>query len=154
MLCGSAEAEERTYRKIIGKSGAVWLVPTCANPAQWVHYHNPKDTRSDGYGGRTLTFSLEDGTVYHARGPWHTNADSLFKDTGLDIRNTHLTFVVLSKAVDHDEQYNRIMVDVVHIDEKPTEGSFDRYKELARLHPEAKFYYSEWHGGSSSGTLP
>ncbi len=147
MICGSAEAEKRVYRKVECKRG-VWLVAIQPNAAENVYFHNPLDTKSEGFGGRTLSFPLEDGTVYEAKGPWHGNADSLFNDTGVDVRDTHYTFVVLAMARDG---YPTILRDVVYKDAAPVLGAFDRYKELCKQYPQALQYYSESSGGSSCG---
>ena len=149
MICGSAEVEERTWYIIKGKSGGNWLIPVNdPEPAAHVHYHHPNDKNSEGYAGRTLPFKLEDGSVYQAQGPWHSNSDALFRDTGVDIRDQHLTFVVLAKDRD-----GSVMKDVLYIDDKPTLGKFERYKELATQYPDARYYYSESHGGSSMGPI-
>jgi hypothetical protein len=147
MICGSEEAEKRVYRKVECKRG-VWLVAVQPNAAENVYFHNPRDTKSQGFGGRTLSFPLEDGTVYEAKGPWHGNADSLFNDTGVDVRNTHYTFVVL--AMERDG-WPTVLRDVVYKDAAPVLGRFDRYKELMRQYPQAMQYYSQSSGGSSCG---
>lgn len=152
MTCGSAEAESRKYRRIEGSRGCVWLVAIQPNAGDNVYFHDPKDTKSDGFAGRTLQFPLEDGTVYSAKGPWHTNCDALFKDTGVDIRNQHQTFVVLAKERDY-KNMRSIMKDVVYMDDAPVIGDFDRWKELAKQHPEAVYYYSKSSGGSSCGMI-
>lgn len=155
MTCGSSEAESRTYKKVTDASGNVWLIANQEAAAENVYFHNPKDTKSDGFGGRTLSFPIDDGTVYEAKGPWHSGPDALFKSTGIDLRNTHRTFVVLAKERDStkDGTYRTIMRGVLYKDEKPVLGSFYRYKELAKQYPEAKYAYSESSGGSSCGPI-
>lgn len=153
MICGSAEAESQTYRKVIDESGCVWLIANHEAAAENIYFHNPKDTKSDGFGGRTLSFPLEDGTIYEAKGPWHSSAGALFHSTGIDLQNTYRTFVVLSMERDqtNDGTYRTIMRGIIFKDERPMLGSFDRHKELEQQYPEAKFYYSETRGGSSGG---
>jgi hypothetical protein len=149
MICGSHDAERRVYRKYECKRG-VWLVAVQPNAAENVYFHDPKDASSQGFAGRTLSFPLEDGTVYEAKGPWHSNADRLYKDTGIDVRNTHYTFVVLAMARDG---WPTILRDVVYKDAQPVLGSFTRYKELIKRYPQAQVYYSESSGGSSCGPI-
>lgn len=153
MICASAEAEAKVYRKTIGKSGAVWLVPIGPNPAENVHVHFP-GKHSDGYAGRTLSFPLEDGTTYEAQGPWHSNSDSLFDDTGIDVRETYRTFVVLSRDVKYLPNMVYELVDVLY--EDPPEGKDGRYnrdKDLAKQYPEARFCFMKSHGGGSAGPI-
>jgi len=156
MVSGQAMAQDAIYKKIIGKRG-VWFVPVSSDePAAGVQFHDPKALHSDGYGGATLRFELEDGSVYLAKGPWHGNAESLFQDTGYDIRDKYRTFVVLSKdrKTEPAPHYRTIFVDVVYQDpEGGLIGTFDRWKELAIQHPEAKYYYSESSTGSCSGPI-
>jgi len=117
-----------------------------------VYFHCPSDTKSDGFGGATLTFPLVGGGEYVAKGPWHGNSDSLFRDTGVDVRDKCLTFVVLAKGCDWT--YGRtIMRDVVYRDPDWTLGTFYRYRDLIRAHPEATHYYSGSQGGSSCGPI-
>jgi hypothetical protein len=155
MICGSYEAEIRRYKRYEDKEGCVWLVAIQEDAACNIYWHNPRDKDSQGFAGRTLHFPLEDGSVYEAKGPWHTNSDAFFQKTGIDIRDKHRTFVVLSKDIQYQPGgYCRpIMVDVVYKDEAPTIGHFDRYKELIKLHPEAKCYHSQSSGGSSTGWI-
>ena len=60
MSCSSYEAEKRRYKKVIGKSGRVWLYAIQDNPADNIYVSGGEN--SDGFGGRTLSFTLEDGT--------------------------------------------------------------------------------------------
>jgi hypothetical protein len=155
MFSGQEDAQCRRYRKIEDKMGHVWLVALQEAAAENVYVHDPKATNSQGFGGATLSFTLEDGSIYHAKGPWHSNADSLFSATGIDVRNTHRTFVVLAKERDTttDGSYRTILRGVLYKDKEPVLGSFHRYKELIKQFPEAKFYYSQSHGGSSCGPI-
>lgn len=149
MVSGQGNAQSFIYKKHTGKSGANWFIPiNSEEPAAHVQVHYPSSKYSDGYGGAALLFQLDDGTTYRAQGPWHSNSDSLFRDTGIDIRDKHLTFVVLSKA---SKGYPTELIDVVYQDPQPLLGKFDRYKDLIKQFPEARYYYSESSGGSFSG---
>lgn len=63
MLCGSHEAQIRTYRKYECARG-VYLVAIQDACADNVYFHDPKAKNSQGFAGRTLEFTLEDGTVW------------------------------------------------------------------------------------------
>jgi len=161
MFSGVEEAAKIVYHRQTDRKGRVWLWPVnSVSPAEQIHVHDPKDTHSDGYGGSTLTFALEDGTEYKAKGPWHSNSYSLFAATGVDLRDTNWTYgcvakkrVVLSHKngnAPHD-QYEGVL----YADKEPVLGVFDRLQKIAvewadKLgHPVA--CYSSSKGGSSSG---
>lgn len=155
MISGQGEVMDRVFKKYKGKSGHTWYIP--ANQENvgdnvYVDTHNPK---SDGFGGATLPFRLEDGTVDRVKGPWHSNSEAFSYDTGINITKTHLTFVVISRKRDQDEHWNTVMKDVLYIDKEPTLGDFDRWKEIAqRFKDEPQlYYYSESRGGSSCGPI-
>jgi len=101
MQSGRYEAEIRKYKKLIGKSGRIWLVAIQDNPADNIYVSAASAENQPGYkgfrgfAGRTLTFELEDGDILELQGPWATNSDALFKDTGYDIRDKYLTFGVI-----------------------------------------------------------
>ena len=153
MISGQGVVAEHVYEKIEGGRG-VWLVASdVEDRGSYCYFHDPKDTKSDGFGGATLTFKLNDGGQYIAKGPWHGNAEACYNDTGHDFRNMYRTFVVLSmdRKCEKPDCLTRF-VDVIYKDpDGGLLGSFDRYKELSRQYPEAMYYYSESQGGSSNG---
>jgi len=156
MKSGAFEASKFVYKKVTDRNGNVWLYPANSPaPAEQVHVHNPKDLNSQGYGGATLQFVLEDGTVYSARGPWHGNADALFAATDIDIRDTHFTFgcVALRRVYVSDGATS--FEGILHADKDWVLGRFDRLKYIAIVcatelkHPVVCYLQSS--GGSSSG---
>lgn len=158
MICGSYEAEIRKYKKIIGKSGNVWLYAIQDNPADNIYVSGDKN--SDGFGGRTISFTLEDGTIEKLIGPWSTNADALYANTGVDLRDKYLTFVVIGRSRDTlliKNIYKSLMIDVLYIDDKPTIGEFERgeiiAKKLANKLKKTVFCYSQSSGGSVSSPI-
>lgn len=158
MISASGEAQERVYKRIDCPRG-VWLVAQQPNEGDNVYFHNPKDTRSEGFGGATLRFPLVDGSVYEAKGPWKANADKLFKDTGYDAREKHQTFVVIGRAVEFREKplrwmgSSRVIKDIVHRDPDGGQiGNFCRFKQLLADLPDGDYhFYSESAGGSIAG---
>lgn len=157
MICASAGAESNTYKKVEGKSGNTWYVPSDLNPNVQVDTHDPN---SEGYRGRTLEFILEDGTIDKVQGPWSSNSDALFRDTGIDLRNNHITYGIIAggRSPNHEDPYNlmnHIYIDVVHLDEKPTKGEYSRIQNLAqKLADEYKldlFYQVKSGGGGCAG---
>lgn len=156
MKSGIGEAEQNVYTKHIGKSGSVWLVKHGKFAADNVYVSGGPG--SQGFGGATLEFKLSDGTVEKLVGPWHCNASDLFKDTGVDIRNTHSSRVVIAKNVeyDRDSYYTKIFTDVIVVEQEFQEGSFDRaeMRELAQKHANElgqKVYFFKETGGGAMG---
>lgn len=136
MICGSYEAERKDYRRVIGRSGRRWYVPMNNSPADGIHVSGGPS--SDGYGGRTLAFKCSDGGVYEERGPWHSNADSLFQDTGVDVRDTHMMTYVISlgrESLDHLGSYK--MLDVLEMVLTPTAMRYNTPAEHAKAYANA-----------------
>lgn len=97
-VSGRGEAVSRVYRLVKGESRHVWLYPANEkNPADHIYMtNNPENTTSNeqlfqGFGGATLPMPLENGKTYMLHGGWHSNSEALFKDTGVDLREKHLT---------------------------------------------------------------
>jgi hypothetical protein len=156
MICGSYDAEIRKYKLYVGKSGRRWLVAIQPNEADNVYVEGGPN--SDGFAGSILSFTLESGEVISLKGPWHTNADSLFNDTGIDIRDKHLTFVVIGLDRTHtDRGYRTVIKDVIYKDKEPTIGAYYRGTKIAmQLAKELNrpvMCYSKSENGSSSGLV-
>jgi len=159
MICGSYEAEIRKYKKVIGKSGETWLYAIQDNSADNI-YVSDKNPNSDGFGGRTLEFILEDGTILPLKAPWHSNAGALFNDTGIDLRDKHLTFVVIAldrKMKSTKRGYLIEMIEVIYKDEHPIISEYNRGEKIAqKLANELNrpvICYSQGISGSSNGMI-
>jgi len=157
MVCGSAEAEAKVYRLIPCKRGNWLMAVNVPNPAAFVYFDDPKDLKSQGFGGRVIRFLLESEEVYEAKGPWHGNADSMFKDTGVDVRDKHLTRVVISEGRGLDEKYRTVLKGVLYEEKEPLLGRFERGRKLGEGVADGLgrmvFVYSEGPGGSSNGPV-
>ncbi len=158
MTCASSEAESKKYNYVVGKSGCIWLYAVQDNSADNIYVSGGKN--SDGFAGRTLTFPLIDGKELKLAGPWHANSHDLFKDTGIDLRDKNLTFVVigLGRETKKTEKGRLdIMLDVIYKDKEPTIGYFDRgdrlAQEIANKIKRPVFYYIQSCGGSSSSKI-
>jgi hypothetical protein len=155
MISGIADAAVRTYRSYVGQSGRTWLV-ACQDAAADNIYVSDPNPNSQGFAGATLRFLLEDGQVLSLQGPWHSSAESLLADTGIDIRDKHRTFVViyLQRAFEDGKAKCR---GVLYKDDVPTLGSFEGGKNLAQEYAnrrgEPVYCYSESAGGSWDGLV-
>lgn len=156
MLCGSALAEEKTYRMIKVAEDRVWLVPTDGDPNR-IQFHNPLDTKSEGYGGSVITFHLEDGSIYEAKGPWNSNPGALKKDTRIDLTQNFVTWGLVALERGCDEDYNSVFKDVLYIDKEPVKGSYNRIErmalQLAKELGRRVYYLTTYEGGSIHGPV-
>lgn len=152
MLCGSYEAEVRTYQKVVDRNGHVWLIANQPNRADNVYHHDPRDKNSRGFAGRTLSFAIDDGTVYEAMGPWHTNSQALFEATGVDVRETHSTICAIGLKL--GDSYMSVG-DVFYLEKEYVLGRYERYEAIAeRFANELQrpvYYNMRSQGGGSGG---
>lgn len=156
-VCAQAEAERREYKMVLDRDQrCVWFYDlTDKSPGSTVHVHDPQDEKSDGYGGRVITFKIGKTAEYLAKGPWHSNSDALFECTGVDLRDKHLTFGCIAKYRGYETGGRTYLEGILYIDKEPTLGTFGRIREMAKKmateagHPIA--YHSESSGGSSNG---
>lgn len=90
--------QPEVWRKVeIPEKNITYLIPTdVVNVADHIHV-DMHDPGSVGYGGSTLDFRLEDGTVYKVKGPWHTSASGLKSHTNgqIDLTYLHGTMVTI-----------------------------------------------------------
>jgi hypothetical protein len=127
------ELAKNTYRTAVGKSGKKFYIPDgVPNPADNIYCTESDDwdTPGSGFAGRTLVMECvdEDGnvTTEQLKGGWHSNAEALFQETGVDIRDKHKTFVVVAYRRDAENFY-----DVVFVDSGPVVGLFQRGEHIA-----------------------
>jgi hypothetical protein len=136
--------------KLIRGFNNTWIVRLTPGAAAHIHVNDNEPTGPfRGYGGSILQFEMEDGSIYEIKGPWHTNADALFKDTGLLITDLHMTRVVIRDGYPDSK--------VIYEEEKPVLGPFMRGEriahQLADLMERRLFVSSYSEGGSSSHTV-
>ena len=152
MISGQYEQSIRKYKRLTGKKG-IWYVAIQDNPADNIYFCNKRSGYSKGFGGATLHFELEDGTKEKVQGPWHSNSDALYGDTGYDIRDKCLTQGIIAKIRKPGENYENIYEDVLHYDEEPVLGTFSRIRDLATelvKEHKCKLYYAVVSKGGGS----
>lgn len=125
----AAEVQKHRYYSVVGSSGCKFYIPheednpadniLCTEFADW-------DKPGNGFSGRTLTLAMHDGTTEDLKGGWHSNAEGLLQETGIDIRDKHKTFAIVAHRRDAENFY-----DVLYVDEKPVIGNFTRGEEIA-----------------------
>ena len=156
ILCGSAEAERRTYKKFVGKSGRIWLIAVQPNEADNIYVSGGKN--SQGFAGRTLVFKLESGSTLELQGPWHSNSGALLADTDYDVTDKCLTFGVvgLGRTYGNTVGINPVTItDVLYKDSEWTLGEFNRIEKLAQKYSNKSgktvVYFVKSKGGTSCG---
>lgn len=146
------------YRKVMGKSGKAWFYVPGPFAATAIYVDGGKG--SQGMGGRTITFKLEDGSTFDSIGPWMTTAENMLKDTGVDVTSQYASRMVISRKVEYPKNsyaFMPDMIDVVYYEEQFVEGPSDRADELAQKivneTGEALHVFIETSGGASHKVL-
>lgn len=155
MFSASADAESLLYKLIIGKSGRRWLYnDEKFNAAANIYVEGARG--SQGFGGRGIVFRLIEGGEICLAGPWCSNSDSFFKDTGIDLRNRHATWGCIGRRREHHNERTAVC-DLIYFDTAPVEGDFSRVEKLAANLSDSRgellYYYSMSNGGSSCGPV-
>jgi len=146
----------KLYRKVETIS-KIWYIPIQDNAADDIHVFIKGDGgkigRFQGYGGATLNFSLEDGTIDRVKAPWHSNSIALYNDTGIDLRDKTLTIGAIGKDRVYEGQIG-YLEDLLYEDKDWVLGSFDRIRDMAQKFADdlgiKVWYYSQSTGGSST----
>lgn len=157
MVSGFSEVASIKYHLHIGKSGDMWMVGDCETTGESVYVSGGKGSR--GFGGGTVRFELSNGFGFvDLIGPWHSNTDCLFKDTGVDVRNTFRSWGCVGTEQFYDDNTGEPGIgNILWFDDVPRIGAFDRVDKIAKkMQRDSKvplFYYRETRGGSSLGSV-
>lgn len=135
--------EDLTFKRVFGMD-RIWFIPAgIPNPGDYIHVEINEN--HEGYGGRMIKFKDIDGHTWEVWGPWASNTDSLYLDTGIDLRDAHLTYGIIT---DGDSE-------ILYQDDAPVVGKFNRIEFLAeeiatRIGKQVMFKF--WStGGSAAG---
>lgn len=160
MFSAQSEDTKPRYKILLGKLGTIWLVTTNEDPDHIIVQGGPE---SKGYGGADLTFTLANGVdKITLHGPWHSNTDALFKDTGLDLRNKIKTWGCIGRKRSWHRQSNwgdsqTVIEDLIYFDHCVIAGAFDRIQDMAQKMSNAMgitlYYYMQSYSGGSSGPV-
>lgn len=153
MVSAQGDAAAKTWYVATGKRRPIWL------------YHPDRSgvwcsggPGSAGCGGNLVEFPLADGLgSIKLKGPWHSNADFFFRDTGIDVRSNFVTWGCVGTGRTYDNGVARI-TGLVWFDVAPTRGEYERVDHLAwelqEKNPDTKlFVYAESDGGSHHGPV-
>lgn len=132
IVSAQADAQQRQYRLLTGKSGKRWLVAIQPNEADNIYVEGDKG--SDGFGGATLRFLLEDGTELALKGPWKVAPSYLLEDTGYDATQKCRTIGIIATERESSKQWYGpdLYRGVLYKDAEPVVGDFDRIPKLAQ----------------------
>jgi len=135
MKSGHAEQAILKYKKIEGKSN-IWYVAIQPNEGDNVYCGSRSGKHSDGFGGSTLDFELEDGTIDKVQGPWHSNSSALLDDTEYDVTHKHFTKGIIAldcvNVEDSTDWMKTKHFEVLHYDKEPIIGDFERIDIMAQ----------------------
>jgi hypothetical protein len=141
-----------------GKSGHEWLVPAVTvlpNRADHIYvtaYPDPSK-KGEGFGGAVLDLPLLTGRSYLLRGGWHSRAEALLDDTGIDVRNLRKTF----GAIGFHRTADLEIFGILYADPHPKLGYDDRIvrmaQQLANEYQEPLFYSYLSAGGGAAGLI-
>lgn len=153
---GFYEVSKRTFKKV-ETDKKIWYIPIQENVADDLHVFIKGDGKFgsfEGYGGATLDFLLEDGTIDKVKGPWHSNPDSLLADTGIDVRDKTLTIGAIGKYRTYEDEGNKYYLeDVLYEDTDWVVGNYYRIKNMAQDFANELgikiWYHSQTSGGAS-----
>lgn len=158
MISAIGESADKIWTKHIGKSGKIWLLPKDEEVNSMVIVQG--DPGSQGFGGRDMHFKLDDGTSLMLRGPWSSNHDAFFAETGVDRRSHYRTWGCI--GLDHGyvayrhgyAQRRSCILDLIHVDpEGGCIGTYDRIDDLAKQiafeQQVVVARFSQTYGGSS-----
>jgi hypothetical protein len=121
----------RTYYLPIEGVNAADHFRYVVNCADGVHVTDPNPSGPfRGYGGSTLEFPLDDGTIDKVKGPWHTNSEAFFKETGINISDLHLTQVTI--GTESGKGFMEVGGDVLYRENEPVLGPFMRGERIAQ----------------------
>lgn len=81
------------YQPPVAGTRGLWFIPSnVPNPADGLLVETDNKT---GYGGAIFNLECTDGSIHTIKGPWHSNPESLFHDTGIDLRDKHLVSTII-----------------------------------------------------------
>jgi hypothetical protein len=155
------DIQSKLWDKHIGKSGKIWLLPHNEEANTMVIVEGGPN--SDGFGGAELTFNLFGGGEIKLKGPWSSNYDSLFDDTGIDRRNRFRSWGCIGRHRSYHTSpggydSRAVICDLLYWDpEGGLIGSYDRIERMAQRlayqRDEVLFKFQGHYGGSLSGSV-
>ena len=147
MISSQGDAQTGIYTKVKGKR-RTWFY----RDADHIYCTPLPQEGYQGMAGATLTFHLPNDLTEDVKAPWATNSSGLYKDTGIDIRDQHLTKGVIS--VERDKS---ILKTLLHKDLNWSKGPHNRIETLAQYYANllnrTLFYFCKFYGGSSLGPI-
>jgi hypothetical protein len=154
MISGQGEAVSRPLKVATAANGTRWLYnDDLPNAGAFIYVEGGPN--SQGFGGSTIPFKLVDGTTLELKGPWHSNSDALFKSTGIDLRERHVTWGCIGTERDYTNSRSTIRGLLYFDPEGGLEGPFNRIETMANAMAKERdvklCYFSGSHGGSSCG---
>lgn len=130
LISAIEEAQSFIYRRYFDDLGRTWLVKDGKYAGDNIYVGKERDRFSQGFAGQTIEFELTSHERVRLEGPYLTSSDALHSNTGVDMRQRHKNFVVISLGkIIKDAQ--TVLTDIVYKDPCIMESRLSRGKELA-----------------------
>jgi len=133
-----------------------YLIPVnIPNRADYIYTRKKDIGKSFGFGGDVLIFKLNDGRLFSLQGPWHTNSNSLFHDTGISVGDEYFTWGYIYEQKEPARVKGSLytMINVIYQDNSWILDRFDRIENHTKKlvqHFKKSLYYSSFSRGGSS----
>lgn len=120
--------EDLVFQKVNGRDGC-WYIGKTQNSGDWIFFSS--DPFQYGETKPSPIKITTEGGVEEVSSLWRSSSEELFLDTGMDLRDKHLTFGVVSEIREIGDLDIK-MEEILHADESPVLGTIDRIDSIAQ----------------------
>ncbi len=153
MISAQHEASSKIYNRVISKKGTTWYYLEGPGAASNI-YKISKN--KNGMGGAKIKFQTKEG-VFEETGVWNVSSEYLFRDTGIDLRNTHIYSYAISLQAESTGSYSPYKLKHVLVAEYNKIGNGkearEKAKELSKKFNQKVFLIEKTAGGGSAGWI-
>lgn len=156
LVSGDRSFEILYQSRLVGTR--LWVFPadlSIPDAADFIYARDMDTKISHGFARRTLIFETADGPL-SLQGPWKSNSDQLFRETGVDLRESHLTIGVVARYAKPIDLCRAVYSGVLFADEAPVNGHFDRIEMIAQRYADELgqriFFSMRSHGSGHAGS--
>jgi len=144
MYNGKFSRQHVAYNFFIDDANKIWLVGNIDNKADYIYVSIPTIIDEKGM---QATFDIVGHAGYLIlENVFKSNAQSLYKATGMDLRKTYINYVVISRR-----RKDPVLFDVVYMDRKPILSTLNRgvkkTRRIVKERNESLYCYTRGLGG-------